>query len=657
MKTRADWLGANIDGKFRIISLLSEGGMGVAYLGEQEELGRKVVLKILHLNLANDPEGKARFIREAQLLGSLQHNHLVQVYSAGVYADEFPYIAMEYLEGNTLEEVLKKSGPLDWKRACRIVMQSCEAMAYCHSAGVIHRDLKPANLILLQNTQSDFVKVIDFGLAKALDGSKNTLTATGLVVGSPHYMSPEACAGQKPDARSDIYSLGCVLYEMLTGRPPFISESPFELFSAHKEEQPSEASKFAPQAAIPAALDATLLKALEKIPDNRFASMQEFSANLNAVLSDRELSFDLKELSAYRQKSKTRISPLKIGIIAAISLTLVIAGIAFSLRVRNSRNLQVAATSNATTRDSFNVEQALDDMDKAKKRGDQKRVKEQANKAIRLIIRIFSSNRDRKTTFEKELSIMDRMKKEGLTFFNADQYPHVRNSAKLHLMDSEDGGTAENFHNKAVFQTLEAKVFEGMPGHNGYAVESYSHAAISFSRAKELDNAKLVLKLSEKPLLAETQQSPKYGYFLRCYNDIGSVSTLAFQKDQQPFIAAAKELAGRFDKVGGLEEVRCLAQLGWLCEMCGQNDLAMTFFRKGIALKAPGPQWFETECIAGLALVLEEEARYQEALEWQVELGKRFTNTGLISRYAKVQHDLERLHSLASEKEGKQANQ
>lgn len=251
---------------------------------------------------------------------------------------------------------------------------------------------------------------------------------------------------------------------------------------------------------------------------------------------------------------------------------------------------------------------------------------------------------------------MDRMKKDGPTFFNADQYHHVQNSAKLHLMDSEDGGTAENFHNKGVFQTLEAKVFEGVPGHNGYAVEGYSHAAISFSRARELDNAKLVLKLSEKPLLAESQTSPKYGYYLSCYNDIGRVSTLAFQKDQQPFIAATKELASRFDKVGRLQEVRCLSQLGWLCEMCGQNDLAMTFFRKGIALKAPGPQWFETECIAGLALVLEEEARYKEAIEWQVELDKRFTNTGLISRHTKVQQDLERLHRLAFEKEGKRAN-
>lgn len=644
MKTRADWLGANIDGKFKIVSLLSEGGMGVTFLAEQEELGRKVVLKILHLNLANDPEGRERFIREAQLLGSLQHSHLVQVYSAGVYADEFPYIAMEYLEGKTLEEYLRASGPIDWKKACRITMQVCDAMAYCHAAGVIHRDLKPANIIILQNTQSDFVKVIDFGLAKTLDGNKNTLTATGLVVGSPHYMSPEGCAGQKPDSRSDIYSLGCVLYEMLAGRAPFISESPFELFSAHKADQPVEPSKHVPNIVIPSALDGTVLKALEKEPLSRFASMEEFSQNLAAVLSDRELSFDLKELTVYRRKAKKPYSKLRLGLLAALFSVLLLSAIFFSAKVTSSRNKQVASTINAATKDLNNVELAIDEMEKARLQQDKRKVLEQAMKSLRIFVRELLSSRDQKTTLPRELKIMARMRKHGLILMDVENFKYVRNFSKQHLMDFDPNERAENLHNRAEFQTLEGMIFEGAGGHASYAINSYGAAALSYSRAKEFDNANSVLALATKVAKNAPELGKTVPAIYRCWIDIGTASTFAFQ-DKTKFKKYVAQLTPQIESLPLTSRSECLAQLGWICYMCGEKALAKTQFEAGVKLNLLDPDWFTNECVAGLAQLYEEEGEYEKALALQTTLAERFTS-GLISRHTKAVNAISRLHAL-----------
>lgn len=644
MKTRADWLGANIDGKFKIVSLLSEGGMGVTFLAEQEELGRKVVLKILHLNLANDPEGRERFIREAQLLGSLQHSHLVQVYSAGVYADEFPYIAMEYLEGKTLEEYLRNSGPIDWKKACRISMQVCEAMDYCHAAGVIHRDLKPANIIILQNTQSDFVKVIDFGLAKALDGNKNTLTATGLVVGSPHYMSPEGCAGQKPDSRSDIYSLGCVLYEMLAGRPPFLSESPFELFSAHKTDDPVEPSKHVPSIVIPSALDGTVLKALEKDPQKRFASMEEFSENLAAVLLDRELSFDLKELTVYRQKAKKPHSKFQIGLTVAAFSILLLTAVLFSLKVTGSRNSEVASRIDAASKDLNNVELALDALERPQMQGDKKKLLEQANKCLRIIVRELAASRDQKAQLPRELKVMARMRKNGRIFLEAENFRYVRNYAKQHLMDFDPNESAETLHNRGGFQTLEGMIFEGAGGHQSFAVNSYGAASLSYSRAKEFDNAKSALVLAEK-VARNTPQAQEVTAFHHCWIDIGRAGIQAFQnKDKfKQFLAS---IGPQLEALPwAVNRSECLAQLGWICYMCGEKALAKTYFEAGVKLNLLDPDWYTSECIAGLAQIAEEEGDYPKALALQTTLAERFTS-GMISRHTKAVNAISRLHAL-----------
>lgn len=620
--------------------------MGVAYLAEQEELGRKVVLKILHLNLANDPEGKARFIREAQLLGSLQHSHLVQVFSAGIYADEFPYIALEYLEGKTLEDTIRTAAPLDWKRACRIAIQACDAMTYCHAAGVIHRDLKPANIILLQNTQSDFVKLIDFGLAKALDGSKNTLTATGLVVGSPHYMSPEMCAGQKPDSRCDVYSLACVLYEMIAGRPPFVSESPFELFSAHQTEQPVEPSKHVPGATIPAALDATLLKALEKKAESRFANMQEFADNLNAVLSDRELSFDLKELSVYR-KPKKSASRLRIGAIVAVTLTMILFGVAFSMHVTGSRNKSIASADDATTKELNNIENSLEQLHKAKARGDRKRVSEQASRVIRLLVHELSSNRDQKSNFKRELALLDRLKNYGPELYSTDNFRNVRNIAKPHMLDSEDGISADTYHNKAEFQIFEGNVFLGLKQVD-YAIESWAMAALSFSCAKESENAAMIIQQSDA--LLETGRDKA---FLRLWVDIGKASTYAFQDDKSKFLNYASDLKERISKLQDPpNQTRCYSHLGWLARICGENKLAKLCFEEAIKLKVTDPIWFTNECTVGLAEILEEQGKYSEALELQTQIAQRFNMTGLISRHTKAVAAIDRLR----ERIAKEAN-
>ncbi len=262
--------------------------MGVVFHAKQIDLNRDVAIKLLHASLMHDPEIRARFEREALALANLNHKNIGRFYSYGLYQNLLPFIVMEYVAGKSLRSRLSTAEKLPWKRASAIIRQVADSMSYAHNLGVIHRDLSPNNIVLLDEPTPDFVKVLDFGLAKIIaPDSKDVqkLTQTGALMGSIHYICPELAAGQIPDARSDIYSLACIFYECITGQVPHQADNPIGLMHKHMTESVLPPSKLTP--ALPAGLEEVMLKGLAKKPENRYQTMQEFISDLDLVLTER----------------------------------------------------------------------------------------------------------------------------------------------------------------------------------------------------------------------------------------------------------------------------------------------------------------------------------------------------------------------------------
>ncbi|MBX9724244.1 MAG: serine/threonine protein kinase, partial [Candidatus Obscuribacterales bacterium] len=273
-------VGNIFDEKFHIISVAGTGGMGVVYKARQIALDRVVAIKILRPGLVKDNEFKLRFDREAQILSTFSHQHVGMFYSYGEgrvpsIQHSLPYIAMEFMQGESLQSLLLSAGALPWRRATKICKQICQGMIAAHQAGVVHRDLKPANIILLATPEQDFVKIVDFGLAIIVADTNQEaikLTRTGDLVGTPTYFSPEQCQGKAAESRSDIYALGCILYEMLCGKPPFTAESPVSLIYKHVKDEAEELSKRTGNE-LPPGIEMIVTKAMSKTPEDRYQSM------------------------------------------------------------------------------------------------------------------------------------------------------------------------------------------------------------------------------------------------------------------------------------------------------------------------------------------------------------------------------------------------
>src|SRR5712692_10523567 len=228
--------------RYEAIRLLGEGGMGRVYLAKQIDLGRQVVVKVMHDHIASDPKFCERFQRETLLMARFQHPFVVTLYDASLTDPQGPCIVMEYIKGSTLDTLLQRNDPLSPSRVGRLLGQICEVLQAAHSEGVIHRDLKPANLMVVDpDTPYEMIKVTDFGLAKLLAPEANhkiTVTNTEFAVGTPGYMCPEQARGDVMDHRGDLYSIGVILYELLTGRLPFAGRSTMEVLLAHVTEEP-----------------------------------------------------------------------------------------------------------------------------------------------------------------------------------------------------------------------------------------------------------------------------------------------------------------------------------------------------------------------------------------------------------------------------------
>jgi serine/threonine-protein kinase len=266
-----------INERFKILSLIARGGMGKVYKAEQAPLGRICALKVLNPNYngEHDPEFHKRFFLEASTSSKLRHPNTVTIFDYGSTDDGIYYMAMELLEGRTLHRVLRESGPLEVGRALRIIRQVCRSLREAHTMGVIHRDLKPANIFIVRTEDDeDFVKVLDFGLVKQLDeGGGDHLTQTGLFMGSPKYMAPEQIRGEKVSPATDVYALGVVLFEMLTGKVPFDKGNSVNTLMAHVSEPVPSMQQVNPAVNVPPAVAEFTYRCLAKRADERFATM------------------------------------------------------------------------------------------------------------------------------------------------------------------------------------------------------------------------------------------------------------------------------------------------------------------------------------------------------------------------------------------------
>jgi eukaryotic-like serine/threonine-protein kinase len=296
-------LGATV-GNYRLDKILGRGGMGTVYAGEHVYIKKPVAVKVLHPQFARYPDAVNRFLREARAASSINHPNIVDVTDFGVLADGLVYFVMEFLEGKSLEDLIEKDGAVELHRALNVINQCTYALEAAHALGVIHRDLKPDNIMLLERPgrrdivrmvtgnagghwitererSYDFVKVLDFGIAKILAPDElGTDTIQGAVFGTPEYMSPEAARGEDVDVRTDVYSLGVILFDMICGRPPFEAEAGSEVLQKQIHAPVPSPRAFAPQREITEGAERVIMRAMAKDPARRYQTMAEFRTDL-----------------------------------------------------------------------------------------------------------------------------------------------------------------------------------------------------------------------------------------------------------------------------------------------------------------------------------------------------------------------------------------
>ncbi len=279
-------IGRNLNDRYRIVEQIGSGGMGRVYKAVQAPLDRVVALKVLGAGHDRDPNFYKRFFLEASVTARLTHPNTITLYDYGRTDDGIFFIAMEFLAGRTLSQAMQADGPLAQERVIHIAQQICRSLREAHGLGIIHRDLKPANVMLLrQHDDHDFVKVLDFGLVKFFSGEnpEAEITNAGTFMGSPHYIAPEQARNQSPDQRCDIYSLGVLLYHMLTGRVPFTAPAPVDVILKHLHDAPMPPRELRPDLDIAQPLQEIVLRCMAKAREERFQSMDELLVQLKAV--------------------------------------------------------------------------------------------------------------------------------------------------------------------------------------------------------------------------------------------------------------------------------------------------------------------------------------------------------------------------------------
>lgn len=286
-----DLTGEVLDGRYTVLECIGRGGMGVVYKAEQAMLKRIVALKVLRREIVQDEQSVKRFMREAQAIASLKCRYTITVHDFGVTKEGLLYYTMELLEGEPLSSVILNQGALNPYRAARLILQTCESLKEAHQLGILHRDLKPDNLFLLNSEETEEVRVVDFGIAKLIDESaKEAMTNTGMIIGTPRYLSPEQALGNEVVPASDMYSLAICFYEMLAGVPPFMAETPMKTMWAHIRDPVPLLRDLNPGVEVPKNVELFLETALQKEPQDRYQSAVEFRDALRRALEEHSAS-------------------------------------------------------------------------------------------------------------------------------------------------------------------------------------------------------------------------------------------------------------------------------------------------------------------------------------------------------------------------------
>lgn len=349
MRPKDPFIGRELlGGQFRVLEKVGTGGMGSVYKAEQPAMNRMVAIKILHPKLAGRKDLTSRFRREARAMSQLTHPNTVKVFMYGELEDDGSlYIVMEMLEGRNLNQTVRKEGPMAADRAITILIQVCGALQEAHDLGIVHRDLKPENIFLSkQGGISDYPKVLDFGLAKVTERQMQPgsviLTQEGMVFGTPEFMSPEQAQGKTLDARSDIYSLAVILYEVLTGKLPFSARTPMEYIQKHVTDPIIPLSERVPDRKFPKGLDDVLAKALEKQPDKRYQTAGEFGEALRPFGGEKAKALPpvgpvaasaAGEIKAVSQRAATRGGGPNAKVLVGVAAVCLLAGVLIAVVV------------------------------------------------------------------------------------------------------------------------------------------------------------------------------------------------------------------------------------------------------------------------------------------------------------------------------------
>ncbi len=440
-------------GKFKILAQLGEGGAGAVYKAEQKDLNRIVALKVLKAQANESSEDFARFAQESKILAELRHENIISIYSIGF--DEQTnqaYLAMEFLDGKSLRQILIERSKLSLASTLKIAIQIAQAVSFAHKKGVVHRDLKPENIMVLNSQDEELVKVLDFGLARILNKNEATiqkLTQTGELLGSVVYMSPEQCAGLATDQRSDIYSLACIVYECLTGKPPFDPGNPIGLLYKHINEMPEKFVDTRSKQTFPIDIERIVFKAMQKDPNKRFQTMADFQ-NALELLQDGRNSELGKLLTQERESSKDNKIFTVLGLICAV----VIGGIAayqFWLKPSSQNQTQNTGVKLAESDPLARADSLCLQVEKYKKNGNNELLEDYLNRTLLYIAQRFPHTNP-SAVAHKRAAVLRRLCVAAENFKPKDCEKMYESLIHLHMEDIEDipmPDVAQSYDDKA----------------------------------------------------------------------------------------------------------------------------------------------------------------------------------------------------------------